>query len=465
MFIISIPGSVFGELSIGKISEVTQAEDGAADTYPLLVEHGSAAYMFWESAPYSGNATRFRYSMLEEDSWSAPGLLSKTDGYYQQDLSVLSHDGLLLAVWISDDPVITTGSDWDIVGSWLNESNNNSWEGPFELTSPGNIGSDYGPELISAGGKTFVVWQTDDTTDSKGSDFDIVLAELRLENGTMELGDSYEVTKGHNGADVQPSALGHGSDIWLAWSSSDPLHTHGNDRDILARTYNTSLVQLGPLYELSPPNGTEDSMSPYLLCSQNGPIAVWHTSEKGITGGSDQDVVVSNYSDSNGWVGPWEVTPAIDSGSDAYPMALEFNEELVFLWESNDPGTSSGNDWDLVFWSNSCGDQALELTPVKDASDESGISRRGFSAMVHDNELLVVWASSNPDITNGSDLDIVSVVISEFTAPGGNGDDEKVKEDTGNDMKDDILIPVLIMLVGVACIILYLGWKKGLLSR
>ncbi len=456
--IISMTACTAWELEKGKVEELTPAMDLDSDTHPHLIVHDGSLFAFWESKP-NGSASGLKYSEMGADgTWVSAQYMVPGASGEDRDISTASHNGTLYAAWVTDDAQSTKGGDWDLVLSWHNATSGD-WHDPIEISSPQNTGADFSPSLISANGKLFVVWQTNDTTDSKGSDFDIVLAEMQFNGTNITITPPYEITKGHDGSDMQPAAISVGSDIWVAWASND-ASTDGVDYDVLVRTYDTTLEQLGPKHELSPAGGTEDSINP-TICELDGTVYVaWQTSEKGLTRGEDLDIVLSNYTD-GAWTGPWEITPSHDTKSDAFPELAAFNGSMFILWESNDNTTTSGDDWDIVLV-NLLPEPTtpLEITPEKDNYDESGVTTRGYSALAFDGKLFICWSTQNPTFTNGTDRDIVytTVSISEKSTGGDPiGGDDTVP---GDDDKGMVVVGIAaVIIVAIVAIVAYYHTK------
>jgi hypothetical protein len=261
-------------------------------------------YFMWSQIPFeaaqlNGSGTEFRrivYRTFDGSSWG-PISVAAQDGQsiYGMSAPAVFRDRL----WICFHTNTSESLDIDIMACSFDGS---SWTTP-QRVNPAVPGSpvkrqNMNPRMEAYGDRLFVVWQSLDTIAKSSSNYDIMISSW---DGSSW---SYAVQVNRlndEGLDVTPDVKSYGGLLYVAWSSSDPATTDGQqDEDIVIRTYdgrNWSPVELvSPFSD----NGTisgehnpgEDSW-PYLLALNDRLYCTWITYDvnTGHKGGSPSVVV------------------------------------------------------------------------------------------------------------------------------------------------------------------------------
>ncbi|MCK4718418.1 MAG: hypothetical protein KAT70_07095, partial [Thermoplasmata archaeon] len=161
------------------------------------------------------------------------------------------------------------------------------------------------------------------------------------------------------------------------------------------------------------PRNEGDDARPHIFSFKEQLHVIWQTGDKGLGTGADDDLAISHYIPVNDtWGVPEEYTSVHDTGNDNYPFFTAYGDMGLVIWQTSDPSTSSGIDWDIVISTLdnvniSDLSSVLELTPAKDGMDDGSFYQRGFSAVEYQDVLYVFWQTQNPDLSEGTDPDIV----------------------------------------------------------
>ncbi|GEM_PF-3145868 len=143
-------------------------------------------------------------------------------------------------IWETEDKAISHGDDRDLMVSFFNAAEN-TWEEPVEYTSPHDTGDDSFPITLSAKGYVFVVWNTDDPTYTSGSDWDILLSPIN-NTGLSNISLLDEVTPPKDGYDDGSfvyrgfAAAAYGGEVFVFWETKNPDVSAGGDSDIVYQT-------------------------------------------------------------------------------------------------------------------------------------------------------------------------------------------------------------------------------------
>lgn len=410
-----------------KIIEVIPADDGKTDEIPRSAVFNGALYLLWESpASKSMPDTDIACKVLQDGKWSDITYLTSGIGT-ERDLSLCVTETRLYAAWITDSTDYSHGSDWDVMLSWC--GTDGKWSGPIEVSPADDSTEDHTPSLTYYAGLLYIVWSG---VDDNGSSI-----ELRTWDGSS-FSNVVPVTQ--DAYNNNPQAVVYRGDIWIVWSSNSSTTTTGPDFDIVAVDYTANPSNT---YELTPSNDMEDDLYPSVAANESGIYVVWQTNDKTTTAGSDDDILMTYYSDR--WEFPFELTSKHDSGSDTYPTVYLANGKTYVFWESDDPTTTSGEDWDIVYTTveKTKSGPITEVTPAKDGYDDGSFYSAGYSSVTYDGQMFVFWETANPGITDGTDKDIVYRTVDTPTTvdkDGGSGTDgsgtDGMDTTDGNDTKD-----------------------------
>ncbi len=305
---------------------------------------------------------------------------------------------------------------------------------------------DYDPELCVYQDKLYVVYRSYSWRDTNQSDADIVLNST--EDGFIWQNNITELTKvpdtevpylgGKRAGDFYPSMAVFKNKLYCAWESASVLpigSTHGEDRDIVYTIFDgnhwTETIELTApneqaaedIYSKNP--GVKDDYRVQLCAFNNGSgeqlFAVWTANNTGDEWFPEErkgDIIVSKTIDGITWSIGQDLTENDRRYDEDYlPQLVEFKttngNALFVFWVSNNVANTNGSDWDIVYrysldgltWSeqhNLLRDiGVVEPKDVEEAIDDDP------ALIVYNNRLYVLWRTSNPELGNGNDIDIV----------------------------------------------------------
>lgn len=305
---------------------------------------------------------------------------------------------------------------------------------------------DYDPEMCVYQDRLFVAYRTYSWRDTNSSDADIVINStadgIHWQDRTIELTKAPDTeipyTGGKRAGDFYPSLVAFKGHLYCAWESDGALpigSTNGDDRDILWTRFDG--VKWEEPQELTAPteNAAEDKYSEnpgvkddyrVQLCTfDNGTseqlFAIWTANNTGDEEFPEErkgDIVISRTTDGKHWTTGFDLTAGDRRfDEDNLPQLVEFNTSfgnaLFAFWVSNNEKFTDGADWDIVYrftldgvsWSEQY--NLLEECNVTESDDNPEAIDDDPSVMVFDGQLYVFWRTSNPEITEGNDIDIV----------------------------------------------------------
>ncbi len=428
----------YAMISYGEIQEITSDSNGD-DQLSQIIEFDDSLYMIFSSTNpdiTTGTDTDIVVKSYDGNSWKSPVELSSLDND-QADASPSSvvFNGNLYVAWSTNDMNDSTGNDWDIVFCYYDGTN---WGEVQEVTDAGDTGDDYSPQFCVFSGKLYLAWQSWDNSTSDGDDADII---VRSFDGNV-WSQIPKPMVGDLGNDYSPQLIVFGNEMYLIWTTDDKV-ANGTDFDIVARPFDGT--QWNPVMELTSTEDTGDDQHPY-ACLHDGSLYVgWQTADDNTGTGKDDDIVLRWY-DGSTWSDILELTSSEilghkDTGSDAFPYLTSFDGQLHLLWQSNDPITTNGSDFDIVICSYN-GDKwskVMELTPTGDAGRDGGVFMRGLETWVYHDDMYIFWQTTDSETSSGGDLDIVMIKSTPDVDNGHEPDDV----DNAND---------LILLFGVVCV-------------
>lgn len=181
------------------------------------------------------------------------------------DLAVI--DGRLSIAWEWNNR--TNGpSDWDVV---YREWDGSGFTGGLVTLSPDPENVAKLPRIASLADDPFVVWESRPATGEPGA---VSIRGCKVVGG--EPGDMVEVTRpGSSAENVQPEVISAGGKAYILWSSFDDSLTHGPDSDIVMREYDGEVM--GEVVEVSHPRDGPDVNEGFVTgCVFNDNLyAVW----------------------------------------------------------------------------------------------------------------------------------------------------------------------------------------------
>ena len=254
----------------GPIIEVTP-NDEDQDREPRAVVHDGKLVIAWRTndpkkAP--GDADDIVLRTYDGAAFSdiVPVSIDEVDTMDSRlDLAVVA--GKVSIVWEwnnrTDNP-----SDWDVLYR--------EWNGAGFTAEPITLAPDPQrvtklPRIASLDGSPFVVWESRPPTGQPGP---VRIRGCTVVNGMP--GELVEITgSGSSAENVQPDVVSAGGKAYILWSSFDDSLTHGGDSDIVMRQYDGEV--LGDVLEVSHPrDGPEVNEGFVTACIfQDNLYAVW----------------------------------------------------------------------------------------------------------------------------------------------------------------------------------------------
>jgi len=435
-----ISGNTYAELNASDINEIT-IDTGGDDMMPNICAYRDGLWLVWQSTSEdvtSGTDQDIVVKTFNGETWGDAEELSSSGnvGADTTPVSIVFNSNLYVA-WATNDATDSTGSDWDIV---IRHHDGTGWGSIMEITDLTDSGDDYHPQLCEYKGKLYVAWQTWDNNTSDGADADIV---MKIFDGASWTSVAKPMI-GDEGNDHTPRLQVFNELMYLVWSTNDKVG-NGDDFDIISRSFDGN--QWNPAIELTSASDTGNDHLPYTAVIDGKLYAIWQTADDTISDGKDDDIVMRNY-DGDVWSDILEITSSEilghkDSESDAFPLLTSYQDNIITLWQTNDPITSSGNDWDIVLCSNN-GDKwsrISEVTQADDTGDDGGTYAAGADMVVFDDKMYIIWQTKDIATSTGGDSDLVITYCTLDSIDGGT--------DNGG-LSSSTLMAIAIIIVAVA---------------
>ena len=413
-----IPGIAYADLDLSDISEIT-IDTGGDDMMPSICTYRNELWMVWQSNSEditSGTDQDIVVNNFNGETWGDAEEISSSDnsGADTNPTSIV-FDSKLYVAWTTNDVTDSTGSDWDIV---MRHHDGIGWGSVIDITDVDDSGDDYNPQFCEYQEKLYIAWQTWDNNTSDGEDADIV---MKVFDGTSWSSVAKPMI-GDEGNDYSPQLQVFNDLMYLVWSTDDKV-SNGADLDILSRSFDGN--QWNPAHELTSISDHDDDLHPCIDVIDGKLYVLWQTVDDTISTGKDDDIVMREY-DGEAWSGILEITsPDIlghkDNESDTFPLLASYQGGIFAIWQTNDPVTSSGNDWDIVlsFHNGDKWSQITQLTQADDTGNDGGIYASGMDAMVFDDKLYVIWQTKDTTISTGGDWDLVMLHCTEDSLDNG----------------------------------------------
>ncbi len=455
-----IPGNAYADPSVSDTNEIT-IDAGGDDLMPNICVYRNELWLVWQSASEDitdGADQDIIVKNFNGETWGNMEELTSKDNIGADTTPVsIVFDSKLYVAWATNDVTDSTGSDWDIV---MRHHDGIGWGSVMEITDVGDSGDDYHPQICEFQGKLYIAWQTWDNNTSDGADSDIV---MKVFDGTalLDEGASWSsVAKpmiGDQGNDNAPQLQVFNDLMYLVWSTDDKVG-NGADFDILSRSFDGN--QWNPAVELTSASDNGGDQHPHTDVIDGKLYVIWQTADDTMATGKDDDIVMKEY-DGEAWNDILEITSSDilghkDSQSDAFPLLASYQGSIFTIWQTNDPVTSSGNDWDIVLCSHN-GDKwskITELTQTDDAGDDGGIYASGMDVVVFDDKMYIVWQTKDTTTSTGGDWDLVMSYYTESSLANGDG--------TGGELSNTTLWTIVIIGLVVAGVsVIYLIRRKS----
>ncbi len=173
----------------GQLIVVSEGTNGN-NWSPSITTFQGNAYAAWQSYTTNfGNdeGSDILVRSFDGFSWSQNiSDITSTSTEDNSDTAICTHDDKLRVAWRTNDPIISSGDDWDIVVAAYDGSHWNS--SLVELTTD-DSGDDFKPTMTVFDDALYICWQSHDPAITTGADSDIVIRILvdGEWSGTIEL--------------------------------------------------------------------------------------------------------------------------------------------------------------------------------------------------------------------------------------------------------------------------------------
>jgi len=326
----------------------------------------------------------------------------------------------------------------DLISPSITELNRPEWhpDAPF----------DYDPELCVFQDRLYVAYRSYSWRDSNQSDADIVVNSTA--DGITWQEETIEITKapdtevpytgGKRSGDFYPSMALFKDHLYCAWEADSELplgSTDGIDRDIVWSRFDgstwsapeelTATTEQAAEDTYSKNPGAKDDYRVQLCTFNNGTgeqlFAIWtanNTGDEQFPEDRKGDIIISRTTDGEHWTVGSELTLGDRRYDEDYlPQLIEYKTSkgnaLYAFWVTNNDQITKGNDWDIVYkytfdgvtWSEH--HDLLEACNITESNVPTEAIDDDPSVVVFNDQLYVLWRSSNPVITSGEDIDIV----------------------------------------------------------
>ena len=230
----------------GPMVEVTP-NDGGQDREPQAAVLGDRLVIVWRTNdPDKAEGSDEDIVLRTYDGAAFSDIVPVTDdgdGTVDARLDVTAAGDRLCMVWENNNR--TNGpSDWDVM---YREWDGTAFTGPAVPLGPEPERVSKLPRIATLGDDPFVVWESRPAAGGTGA---VAIRACPVVDGLP--GTTVDVTRpGSASENVQPDVVSAGGRAYILWSSFDDSITHGPDSDIVMREYDGE--EMGPVVEVSHP--------------------------------------------------------------------------------------------------------------------------------------------------------------------------------------------------------------------
>ena len=327
--------------------------------------------------------------------------------------AMVSYKGVPYLFWSSNTAAATGDGDFDIIYSTFEDD---SWTSQHVLTTE-DSGYDHTPQPIVFEGNLYLFWSSDDPVLSEGNDVDIVFS---IYNGNVWT-QAISLTSDFNAmGDYNPFPVIFNSQLFVffEWynidTSSFEIAYLVNDGDAWSEVNSITAASSG------------HNLNPSAAVNGNSLILVWETFSQDLTESSVDSAIVSSIFSADAWSNFTSVSGTAGPNNHD-PYAITYSGLTWVFWYTNSPSISGENDYDIVGRSY---DQGEWGSTVFELSGGGSGDDTGIMAIVHDEKLIVSWISGSPEYSQGTDTDIV---ISEYDGNGWSVPVDISQQDDGRD--------------------------------
>lgn len=258
------------------VIEVTGTHNDGLDKLPRAVPFKDDVWFVWETNDdVDAAGTDFDIVMRSWDGTGLGQVLEVTDpgdeGNDHYCVAVADEDYMYIG-WMMRNQTSGFANVYDV---WGRVFDGTRWVSPpTKLSSDVPKGNGH-PAVVAGDGVGFFLWETEDTG-SRADPSSVALRAWTPELGFRPLQTVSSLTS--NGFDTKPAGLWWNEQLYVAWASSDPGVTFGEDQDLLYRTgtiEEDGLVRFGDFIEVSEPTDDYTDQFPSLVVYDEIVNAVW----------------------------------------------------------------------------------------------------------------------------------------------------------------------------------------------
>lgn len=193
------------------------------------------------------------------------------DVYNDNYVSVDADGEAMYLLWMKAN--YTSGKA--IYDIWFRVFDGSDWATPPMKVSSDAIADNEHPFVVAADGRAFLLWETRDTG-RVGDESSVVMREWSPDTGLGQRMTVSSLTS--NGKDTRPVGLWYHGQLYVAWISTDPGKTFGNDSDLVYRTSEedrNGIMRFGDFIEVSTSTDEYADRFPNLVVYDDIVNAVW----------------------------------------------------------------------------------------------------------------------------------------------------------------------------------------------
>jgi hypothetical protein len=225
--------------------------------------------------------------------------------------------------------------------------NDNWWWEPIELLSPEFSTNNYIPEIyVDNGNNIHIVTYSADPLLSSGSDWDIFYK--KYDYTTKNWSDLELVSIDSTGMSQHPDiAVNSAGNIHVVWYDSTNYDSSGTDTDIIYRQRTESGWED---IEVVSTESSDSSFAPSIAIDSNDSVhVVWADLTNYIFCGTDRDIFYKEKSSGEEWTTTYVISYESDLTSDYPDLSFDDEDNVLFIWEDEENYGGCGADKDIFF--------------------------------------------------------------------------------------------------------------------
>jgi len=237
------------------------------------------------------------YRTFDGTSWGPiVQLVPPDDGGEDVQPAIASTPSGLMVVWTTSSPILSNGTDQDIVVRLVGED---APDTITELTLPGDRDGDFLPRVTNTPVGTYVVWHTRslrELPNARGPEYGIIINGRWMASSIWR--DLPDITGGTEGEDLWLDMMWDGDRLCLVWQRGGSSFAYSATR-IMYREL--GMESMSPVQDLTARVGTSYNGRPRLTMVDDEVSVLWHTNDDGLTVGTSYDLVRTVRQEGGHW--------------------------------------------------------------------------------------------------------------------------------------------------------------------